>query len=126
MTTTSSPAKVLRTAYQKSVAAYWDNNQQDDQNLLLGHVDGLYHHHYGIGDYDPSVLAGAEATRDDRIIKELHRLETAQAVTLLDHLGAIGKDDRLLDSGSGRGGSSKARRLGSREVPLPQHAVDGL
>ncbi|MPZ27806.1 MAG: methyltransferase domain-containing protein [Micromonosporaceae bacterium] len=99
-------ATVLRSDYQKSVAAYWDNHQQDSVNLLLGDVDGLYHHHYGIGDYDPAVLAGPEEGREDRIIAELHRLETAQADLLLDHLGGVGPDDRLLDAGSGRGGTS--------------------
>lgn len=104
MTTTT--ANVLRSAYQKSVAAYWDNNRQDSVNLLLGAVDGIYHHHYGLGDYDPSVLEGPEETRDDRVIAELHRLETAQANVLLDHLGDVRPTDRLLDAGSGRGGSS--------------------
>jgi len=111
MTTTapqSAPVsdKVLDTAYQESVATYWNTNQQDPVNLRLGDVDGLYHHHYGIGAYDPSVLEGPAETRDERIIKELHRLETAQANTLLDHLGDIGPGDRLLDAGSGRGGTS--------------------
>jgi geranyl diphosphate 2-C-methyltransferase len=105
-TTTPDTGTILRTAYQKSVAAYWNTNQQDPVNLRLGEVDGLYHHHYGIGDYDPSVLEGPEDTRDDRIIKEMHRLETAQAELLLDHLGAISPGDRLLDAGSGRGGTS--------------------
>jgi geranyl diphosphate 2-C-methyltransferase len=103
---TTSPAPVLRSDYQKSVAAYWNDNQQDPVNRRLGEVDGLYHHHYGIGDYDPSVLAGPEQTRDARIIEEMHRLESAQAVTLLDHLGDISPTDRLLDGGSGRGGTS--------------------
>jgi geranyl diphosphate 2-C-methyltransferase len=107
MTTTApSAAKVLHTAYQKSVAAYWDRNVDDPVNLLLGHVDGIYHHHYGIGDYDPSVLEGPSEIRDDRIIKEMHRLETMQAHLLLDHLGDVSPDDRLLDAGSGRGGTS--------------------
>ncbi|MET9515174.1 geranyl diphosphate 2-C-methyltransferase [Streptomyces sp. NPDC002994] len=97
--------RVLRTEYQKSVARYW-NAEKDPVNIRLGEVDGLYHHHYGIGDYDPSVLEGPEATRDQRIIEELHRLETAQAEVLLDHLGDIGPGDRLLDAGSGRGGTS--------------------
>ncbi|MGH4004249.1 MAG: SAM-dependent methyltransferase, partial [Pseudonocardiaceae bacterium] len=76
--TTTTIANVLRSDYQKSVASYW-NNEKDPVNLLLGDVDGLYHHHYGIGNYDPSVLEGPEDTRDDRIITEMHRLETAQA-----------------------------------------------
>ena len=104
--TTPTTVSVLRTAYQRSVAAYWDNNQQDPVNLRLGDVDGLYHHHYGIGEYEPSVLEGPKDIRDDRIIKELHRLETMQANLLLDHLGDITPGDRLLDAGSGRGGTS--------------------
>ncbi|KUM97732.1 SAM-dependent methyltransferase [Streptomyces cellostaticus] len=96
---------VLRTDYQKSVAEYW-NKEKDPVNIKLGEVDGLYHHHYGLGDWDPSVLAGPPESQDQRIIEELHRLETAQAEVLLDHLGDITPDDRLLDAGSGRGGSS--------------------
>ncbi|QWF78914.1 geranyl diphosphate 2-C-methyltransferase [Amycolatopsis sp. CA-230715] len=99
------PAPVLRTAYQQSVASYW-NNEKDPVNLRLGDVDGLYHHHYGIGEVDPSVLEGPAETRDERIIAEMHRLETAQAEVLLDHLGDVGPGDRLLDAGCGRGGSS--------------------
>jgi len=109
-TTTATAANVLHTAYQKSVASYW-NNEKNPVNLLLGDIDGLYHHHYGIGDYDPSVLEGPETvdsrvSRDDRIITEMHRLETAQAKVLLDHLGDISPGDRLLDAGCGRGGTS--------------------
>jgi len=107
MSTTNPGTDVLRSGYQKSVAAYWNNNPNPDSvNLVLGDIDGLYHHHYGIGDYDPSVLEGPQDTRDDRIINELHRLETAQADLLLDHLGHITPDDRILDAGSGRGATS--------------------
>ncbi|QIB47510.1 geranyl diphosphate 2-C-methyltransferase [Streptomyces aureoverticillatus] len=118
-TTPEAPAQVLRTAYQKAVADYW-NKEKDPVNLRLGDVDGLYHHHYGLGDYDPSVLAGPEETRDARIIEELHRLESAQADVLLDHLGPRTPDDRLLDAGCGRGGTSVMAhaRFGSR--------VDGI
>jgi geranyl diphosphate 2-C-methyltransferase len=96
---------VLRSAYQRSVAAYW-NNEKDPVNIRLGEVDGLYHHHYGIGDYDPAVLDGPADTRDDAVIAEMHRLETAQAHLLLGHLGDIEPGHRLLDGGSGRGGTS--------------------
>ena len=115
MTTSNAGTDVLRSDYQKSVAAYWDNtaptgsrgaSRQDDVNWLLGDIDGLYHHHYGIGDYDRSVLRGPEETRDARILAELHRLETAQAHFLLDHFGDIKAEDRLLDAGSGRGATS--------------------
>jgi geranyl diphosphate 2-C-methyltransferase len=103
--TLSRSADVLRTAYQESVAAYW-NAEKDPVNIRLGEVDGLYHHHYGVGDYDPSVLEGPEETRDERIIREMHRLETAQANVLLDYLGPVAPDDRIMDTGSGRGGTS--------------------
>src|SRR5580700_2441622 len=79
---------VLRSAFQRSVAAYW-NAERDPVNIRLGEVDGLFHHHYGVGDYDPAVLEGPAETRDDAIIAEMHRLETAQADLLLDYLGDI-------------------------------------
>lgn len=105
ITTDTHGQQVLRTAYQKAVADYW-NNEKDPVNLQLGDVDGLYHHHYGIGDPDLSVLEGPEETREARITEELHRLESAQADVLLDHLGPVQPGDRLLDAGCGRGGSS--------------------
>ncbi|MEV8438053.1 geranyl diphosphate 2-C-methyltransferase [Actinosynnema sp. NPDC051121] len=113
--TTTDASPVLRTDYQKTVAAYW-NAERDPVNIKLGEVDGIYHHHYGLGDYDESVLSGPEETRDARIIAELHRLESAQADVLLDHLGPIRPEDRLLDGGSGRGGTSLManRRFGCR------------
>lgn len=109
-------APVLRTAYQKSVAEYWNTRTQDPVNLRLGEVDGLYHHHYGLGDYDPAVLEAPPAERERRIIEEMHRLETAQAEVLLDHLGDVEPEHRLLDAGSGRGGTSLMAhlRFGSR------------
>jgi geranyl diphosphate 2-C-methyltransferase len=103
---TTQTNRVLRTPYQESVASYWNTNRHDPVNLRLGAIDGLYHHHYGVGEYDPSVLAGPAGTKDERIIAEMHRLETAQADLLLDHLGDIRTADRLLDAGCGRGGTS--------------------
>jgi geranyl diphosphate 2-C-methyltransferase len=96
---------VLRSAYQRSVAAYW-NRERDPVNILLGEVDGLYHHHYGVGDYDPAMLDQPTDIRDQAIIAEMHRLETAQAELLLDHFDSVGPGDWLLDAGSGRGGTS--------------------
>ncbi|MFC0842743.1 geranyl diphosphate 2-C-methyltransferase [Streptomyces noboritoensis] len=128
MTTTSPTAPVLRTDYQRSVAAYWDTHQNDSVNLLLGEVDGIYHHHYGVGPYDPAVLQGPEATRDQRIIEELHRLESAQAELVLDHLGPLTPADHVLDAGSGRGGTSfmAHARFGCRVdgVSISQYQVD--
>ncbi len=103
---TTNTNQVTTTDYQRDVARYWDTNTNDPVNLELGKVDDLYHHHYGIGDPDFSLLQAADDVRDELVIKELHRLETAQADVLLDSLGRVGASDRLLDGGSGRGGTS--------------------
>lgn len=127
-TATATAPPVLRTDYQRSVAAYWDTHQHDPVNLRLGEVDGLYHHHYGIGPYDPSVLTAPEHTRAQRVIEELHRLESAQSDLLLDHLGDPAPDSRLLDAGSGRGGTSLMahNRFGADVdgVSISQYQVD--
>jgi geranyl diphosphate 2-C-methyltransferase len=91
--------------YQQSVADYW-NAERHPVNIKLGDVSGYYHHHYGIGDVDLAALEGLDETRDERIIAELHRLECAQADYLVRHLGPLGPQDRVLDAGCGRGGSS--------------------
>jgi geranyl diphosphate 2-C-methyltransferase len=103
--TANAEIPVLNSHYQRSVADYW-NAEKNPVNLRLGEVDGLYHHHYGIGDVDWSVLNGPEESREKRIIGELHRLETLQAETLVARLGPLRPEDRVMDAGSGRGGSS--------------------
>ncbi|MFI7222115.1 geranyl diphosphate 2-C-methyltransferase [Nonomuraea angiospora] len=100
---TASP--VLSTYYQHSVADYW-NTEKNPVNLRLGEIDGIYHHHYGVGEVDWSVLEGPEDTREKRIIEELHRLEHAQADLLISQLGALRPKHRVMDAGCGRGGSS--------------------
>lgn len=96
---------VLTSPYQRSVADYW-NREKDPVNLKLGDVDGTYHHHYGIGEVDESVFDGPPETREQRVIEEMHRLESAQASFLLSHLGSPGPGERVLDAGCGRGGTS--------------------
>ena len=103
---TTKPFGVTTTDYQREVARYWDSHTNDPVNLELGRVDDIYHHHYGLGEPDLTVLEAPDSVRDQLIIKELHRLETAQADVLLDHLAPIGPEDRVLDAGSGRGGTS--------------------
>ncbi|WP_306334066.1 geranyl diphosphate 2-C-methyltransferase [Streptomyces sp. KL118A] len=119
---------VLRSDYQRAVAEYWDTHVNDPVNLALGDVDELYHHHYGIGDYDPAVLEAPAPGRDQQVVRELHRLESAQSDLLLDHLGPIAPEHRLLDAGSGRGGTSfmANRRFGCHVdgVSISQYQVD--
>ncbi|MBJ3812365.1 class I SAM-dependent methyltransferase [Streptomyces flavofungini] len=93
------------TPYQGDIARYW-NAEARPVNLRLGDVDGLYHHHYGIGDVDHGALEDADGSEGEKkLIAELHRLESAQTEVLLNHLGSIGRDDTLVDAGCGRGGS---------------------
>ncbi|CAM5409380.1 Methyltransferase domain-containing protein OS=Streptomyces alboniger OX=132473 GN=CP975_03260 PE=4 SV=1 [Streptomyces alboniger] len=91
--------------YQGDIARYWDGEARP-VNLRLGDVDGLYHHHYGIGDVDHDALGPADDSGyEDRLIAELHRLESAQAEVLLEHLGTVQRGDTVVDAGCGRGGS---------------------
>ncbi|WP_030231728.1 geranyl diphosphate 2-C-methyltransferase [Streptomyces sp. NRRL S-350] len=93
------------TPYQGDIARYWDHEARP-VNLRLGDVDGLYHHHYGIGEIDQAALGDpSDSEREKKVIAELHRLESAQADVLLDHLGDIRTEHTLLDAGCGRGGS---------------------
>lgn len=108
-----------QSTYQTRVADYW-NAEENPVNLELGKIDDLYHHHYGIGDVDWSVLdAGRDrdgdgdgaAVRCDRITAELHRLEQAQADLLASRLGPLSRADRVFDAGCGRGGGSVVAHL---------------
>ncbi|MEU1941555.1 MULTISPECIES: geranyl diphosphate 2-C-methyltransferase [unclassified Streptomyces] len=93
------------TPYQGDIARYWDGEARP-VNLRLGDVDGLYHHHYGIGAVDRTALGDTDdSAYEKKLIAELHRLESAQAELLLDHLGPLERDDTLVDAGCGRGGS---------------------
>ncbi|GAA2164894.1 geranyl diphosphate 2-C-methyltransferase [Actinomadura napierensis] len=113
--TATQESPVLSSLYQHSVADYW-NAERNPVNLRLGEVDGIYHHHYGIGAVDWTVMDGPAETREQRTIAELHRLESAQADLLMSHLGPVKAPDRLMDAGSGRGGSSLVanQRFGCR------------
>ncbi|MBA0052483.1 methyltransferase domain-containing protein [Streptomyces sp. AJS327] len=107
-TTIESTAGFLLTPaspYQGDIARYWDQEARP-VNLRLGDVDGLYHHHYGIGEVDHTALGNPDdSAYEKRLIAELHRLESAQADVLMDHLGEVRSDATLVDAGCGRGGS---------------------
>ncbi|MER5888609.1 geranyl diphosphate 2-C-methyltransferase [Streptomyces sp. NPDC001941] len=108
MTTTTTNSVTVpgpASPYQADIANYW-NAEARPVNLRLGDVDGLYHHHYGIGAVDHSALgAPGDPDAEQKLIAELHRLESAQTDVLLDNLGEIAREDFLVDAGCGRGGS---------------------
>lgn len=99
-------ADILRNAFERDVFDYYDNKRKDALNLSFGDVDGYYHHHFAVGDFDRSVLASAAEEREDRILAEMHRLESEQVNIILDGLGDVAPSARVLDAGSGRGGTS--------------------
>lgn len=102
--TTTHP--ILRNDFERYVNTYWDTKRDDVLNLRTGSDDGLYHHHFGIGDYDPAVLDTSEDIREEAILAEMHRLENEQVRVILDALGPLGPGDRVMDAGCGRGGTS--------------------
>ncbi|KOU33696.1 hypothetical protein [Streptomyces sp. WM6378] len=55
--TATDDAPVLGTPYLRGLADYW-NTEKNPVNYRLGEIDGLYHHHYGLGEADWSVLEG--------------------------------------------------------------------
>ncbi|MBO4206264.1 SAM-dependent methyltransferase [Micromonospora echinofusca] len=97
---------VVRTSYEQDLNEHWETKQSDPINLLLGEMDGLYHHHYAAGDFNRNVLTAPEPERERLILKEMHRLETEQVGLILDPLAALTPQSRVLDAGSGRGGTS--------------------
>jgi geranyl diphosphate 2-C-methyltransferase len=98
--------EVIADEYEAAVARYWDTKRDDPINLLLGAEDGLIHHHYGVGDFDHAILDLPAPVREAAVLKELHRLETRQAELILDALSPVRAEDRLLDAGTGRGGTA--------------------
>lgn len=107
-----------RDDYERELKAHWDAKTTDDINLLLGADDDLYHHHYAIGDFDHAVLDAPDDQREELILRELHRMESDQVRLILDAIGPVPAESRVMDAGSGRGGTSftLAREFGCQVV----------
>ncbi|MEV4760396.1 methyltransferase domain-containing protein [Micromonospora sp. NPDC049559] len=97
---------VIRSSYEQDLNDHWETKQSDPINLLLGEMDGLYHHHYAAGEFNRNLLTAPEPQREQLILKEMHRLETDQVSLILDELTHLSPQDRVMDAGSGRGGTS--------------------
>ncbi|MEV1084053.1 class I SAM-dependent methyltransferase [Streptomyces sp. NPDC050211] len=103
---TDTPSPLHRNAFEREVFAYYHTKRDDALNLDLGHVDGFYHHHFAVGDFDRSILALDGYARERAIGAEIHRMETRQVDTIIQALGNVSPQARLLDAGSGRGGTA--------------------
>jgi geranyl diphosphate 2-C-methyltransferase len=107
----SSPScarSVLRNPYERVAASYWHYKQRALQRLLRRDDGDQYHNHCGLGDYDQRLLQAAPIEREAKLLAEMHRLENAQSDRLLSLLGEVSPHERILDAGSGRGGTSFA------------------
>lgn len=112
----NSARSVLRTPYERAAAAYWHHKQQAMLSFLRRDDGDQFHNHYGLGDYDRRLLHAGPPEREAQLLAEMHRLEAAQSDRLLSLLGEVGAAERILDAGSGRGGTSFAaqKRFGCR------------
>lgn len=88
------------------------NGKQEDRNLLLAAGTGIINHHFGIGDFDRSVLP--QDLSQDQILKIIHELELKQIEVLMDVMGTVEPNHKILDAGCGRGGTAftLAQRFG--------------
>ncbi|MFJ9854882.1 SAM-dependent methyltransferase [Streptomyces sp. NPDC101150] len=106
----------VRSELDRAAFDYYDNKRQDPLNLDLGEIDGLYHHHFAVGDFDRSILQLAEPDRSSAVNTAMHRMETAQVDLITSAFGHADTTSRVLDAGCGRGGTSFLlhRRFGCR------------
>ncbi|MCC2280932.1 methyltransferase domain-containing protein [Streptomyces sp. ET3-23] len=99
-------SKLARNEFEAAAQRYYDTKCNDELNLGLGHMDGFYHHHFAVGDFERAVLNLSGAERQMAIKREIHRLETSQVDTLIEALTLASPPQRILDAGSGRGGTA--------------------
>ncbi|WP_083731054.1 MULTISPECIES: cyclopropane-fatty-acyl-phospholipid synthase family protein [Protofrankia] len=113
-------APCVRNEYERTLKSHWDAKTSDDINLRLGAEDDLYHHHYAIGDFDRGVLDAPRQRREELILRELHRMENDQVDLVIRALGELPRGARVLDAGSGRGGTAFmiAQRLSTQVVGI--------
>jgi len=118
---------VIREANEQVIADYYDRKRDSVINMPPKSTD-LYHHHLGIGEFDRTVLDAPEDVRESRIMAEIHRMETGQVSLILDAMGEVPADSRVMDAGSGGGGISFLihERFGCSVdgVSLSQYQVD--
>jgi geranyl diphosphate 2-C-methyltransferase len=106
MTTTQPERTLVRNSFERAAYTYYDTKRNDALNLDLGHSDGFYHHHFAVGDFDHSVLTRPAEEREAAIAAEIHRMESEQVRLFFQALGDVPPTARILDAGSGRGGTS--------------------
>ncbi|RJO70638.1 class I SAM-dependent methyltransferase [Nocardia panacis] len=112
----SRKSEILSTDLDRKAFAYYDNKRNDPINLALGDLDGLYHHHFAVGDFDRTILELPDDQRDTAINEAIHAMETDQVELLTTALEPLTSTARVLDAGSGRGGTAFMlhRRFGCR------------
>ncbi|MEU8527084.1 methyltransferase domain-containing protein [Streptomyces sp. NPDC048629] len=103
---TSQKSPLVRSSFEEAAFTYYDTKRNDALNLDLGHSDGFYHHHFAVGDFDHSVLDLTGDARQQAINHEIHKMETRQVDSFTELLTPLTPGARVLDAGSGRGGTA--------------------
>lgn len=102
----SSPADLAKSLLESRSQADWDAKRDDPINIWLGDMDGYYHHHFAVTDFNRGILNATGDELEALVLKEMHRLENEQVDIILDGLGDVSPDATVVDAGSGRGGTT--------------------
>ncbi|MGW7531137.1 SAM-dependent methyltransferase [Amycolatopsis sp. NPDC054798] len=103
---TDAQITLARNEFERRAYLSYETKRDDTINLDLGHADGFYHHHFAVGDFDRSILSLPGHPRERAVQAEIHRMETRQVDLFIEALAPVAEDARILDGGSGRGGTS--------------------
>jgi geranyl diphosphate 2-C-methyltransferase len=99
------PADITTTGYQRDHAKSSNTQTNEPVNLELRTVGQTYDHHAGRGTSPRRRWKRRKTSATCRSSKACTGPETTRADMLLASLGPTRPEDRLLDAGSGRGGS---------------------
>lgn len=88
----------------RDVGKFYQITQTNDRNLRMAEGGGLVNHHFGLG--SPKNLKSISS--QENISRALHELELNQIEVLIKTMGTIENTDKILDAGSGRGGTAFA------------------
>ncbi len=102
------------------VLHFYQDIQRDDRNNYLAGNSGIVNHHFGIGQIDWTRYPPIENLTQEQIKTIINELELHQIDVLMETMGTVQPHHRVLDAGSGRGGTSFsiAKATGAR--------VDGI
>ena len=91
-------------AQTEGVRDFYQDVQRADRNLALSGGKGIVNHHFGIGQIDWSKYT--DIPSQGQIAEIINNLELNQINTLTNIMGPVLPEHKVLDAGSGRGGTA--------------------